>query len=190
MVGQIKNLVWVLVGVASAMVLIGFLGCCGAATENRCLLGIVQIILFAFFCETIAVMLFQFIGLIGVVFLAKIGIGIALFVRQEDMKNIALDQFGDLLDADEGLMDTIQDQVRLPSLLALTLTDSHWQYDCCGLEREDLQAKVSQAATCAVETGSVTQPVSFLSFPSPPLPLSPSNSVWDCRSATRPCGRT
>ena len=39
---QMENVAWVLIAVGAFVFLVGFLGCFGAITENRCMLGVVS----------------------------------------------------------------------------------------------------------------------------------------------------
>lgn len=59
---------YVLMGVGALLILTGFLGCCGAWTENTCLLAV-------------------FFAIVLILFIAELGCGIAILVNKEDFKN-------------------------------------------------------------------------------------------------------
>jgi hypothetical protein len=60
--------VWVLVGIGVFLFLVGFLGCCGAWCENRCLLG-------------------MFFTIVLICFIIELGGGIAAFVLKDKVKS-------------------------------------------------------------------------------------------------------
>lgn len=100
---QIFSAAYIIIAVGALLLVVGFLGCCGAIKENKCLLG-------TFFVMVLLLFIIEIVG------------GILAFVFYPDAKQLALDtmrQYGG---------DSAADQSITASWDAL-----HEAFDCCGL---------------------------------------------------------
>ncbi|XP_038052708.1 CD9 antigen-like isoform X2 [Patiria miniata] len=96
--------VYVLIGIGGLMMLVGFLGCCGACMENTVLLG----------------MFFTFLLLICV---AEVGGGIWCYLNREKLKSIV----------EEGMLSTVQQAYAEDNSVIMTAVDNmQRQLKCCG----------------------------------------------------------
>jgi len=71
-IGQLYIPLYVLMGIGALLLLTGFLGCCGACTENTCLLSL-------------------FFSIILILFVAELGCGIAILVNKNQFKDAMTD---------------------------------------------------------------------------------------------------
>lgn len=89
-----QTAIWVMAGAGGFLFLTGFLGCCGAACENRVLLGL-------------------FFVIVLILYLLELGAGIAVLVMKDKFKEDITKAIQELADKDGGKpLQPIQDQVR------------------------------------------------------------------------------
>ncbi|KAM4747583.1 CD9 antigen [Rhinophrynus dorsalis] len=97
--------VYILIGAGALMMLVGFLGCCGAIQESECMLGL-------------------FFAFLLVIFAVEIAAGIWGFANKdkvvEELKTFYKDTYAKYLSTKE-------------DSLKKTLTGIHFALDCCGL---------------------------------------------------------
>lgn len=102
---NLTTAIWCLVAVGAFLFLTGFLGCCGAACENRCLLGV-------------------FFVIVLILFIAELGAGIAALVLQGKMKEEIKKGIEDMYDALSNNK-TLSDQ---------SLIKFEEEIKCCGIQ--------------------------------------------------------
>ncbi|XP_078486087.1 tetraspanin-8-like [Ciona intestinalis] len=116
---------YVLIGAGSFMFLLGFLGCCGAMAENRCLL-----ILYSIF--------------LGIIFVLELGIGIWGAVNQTSIEN----------DIQKAFNQTVNNGSNPDDSFAQSVISLERQFKCCGLANgcSDWKSSESYGCTCDVKT--------------------------------------
>ena len=90
---EFQTAIWVLVGVGGLLFVTGFLGCCGAACENRCLLGL-------------------FFGIVLVLFVGELSAGIAVIVKQDAVKNVLAEGLTEALKEDKTALNGVMDKYK------------------------------------------------------------------------------
>ncbi|XP_022082820.1 CD9 antigen-like isoform X2 [Acanthaster planci] len=129
--------VYVIIGVGGLMMLVGFLGCCGACMENTVLLG----------------MFFTFLLLICV---AEVGGGIWCYLNREQLKSIV----------EKGILSTIREAYQEDNQVIVKAVDNmQQQLKCCGAvgpnDWEDSAYGRLPDSCCRGETEGCTEGISF-----------------------------
>jgi len=113
---------YILMGIGGLLLLTGFLGCCGACTENTCLLSL-------------------FFAIILILFVAELGCGIAILVNKNQFKNAMSD----------AITSNLKHYGELPKYQDYTNTVDQMQTEmkCCGCKGiADFTGAVKTPPTC------------------------------------------
>uniref|UniRef100_H2YYR2 Tetraspanin n=1 Tax=Ciona savignyi TaxID=51511 RepID=H2YYR2_CIOSA len=116
---------YVLIAAGSFMFLLGFLGCCGAMAENKCLLILYMICL-------------------SIIFVVELGVGIWAVVNQDSIEN----------DIAKAFNQTIHNGSNPQDPFAQSVIALERQFKCCGLSTgcQDWKDSASYGCTCDVKT--------------------------------------
>ncbi|KAB0395730.1 hypothetical protein E2I00_001511 [Balaenoptera physalus] len=115
--------VYILIGAGALMMLVGFLGCCGAVQESQCMLGLMLVPAGRRNCASPQPFPFQFFGFLLVIFAIEIAAAIWGYSHKDEVikevQKFYRDTYNKLKNKDEPQRETLK--------------AIHYALDCCGL---------------------------------------------------------
>ncbi|XP_066276225.1 CD9 antigen-like [Branchiostoma lanceolatum] len=135
--------VYIIIAAGAITTVVGFLGCCGACKESKCLL-----IMFSIF--------------LGIIFAVEVAAGIVAIVQRGLLSDLITDSFADILTQGQNLES-------VPALVLSGVTAMQTGLKCCGLNATSNWANpgVAEGCSCPVPTQALPTALPGITTPGP-----------------------